>query len=101
MDESVHTVNAAAVVLAAAARSSTGLHRHHNHLQQQLLRDDHATAATVSQADRCSRLLLLLASARSDKLTNSYNTTVLSCSARLPSCVCLPCLTSCRLKMLG
>lgn len=49
MDESVHTVNAAAVVLAAAARSSTGLHRHHNHLQQQLLRDDHATAATSGQ----------------------------------------------------
>jgi hypothetical protein len=43
-DESVHTVNAAAVVLAAAARSSTGLQRnHHQHLQLY----DHAPAGTV------------------------------------------------------
>ncbi|XP_051181656.1 uncharacterized protein [Lolium perenne] len=42
-DESVHTVNAAAVVLAAAARSSTGLQRnHHQHLQLY----DHAPAGT-------------------------------------------------------
>jgi hypothetical protein len=52
-DESVHTVNAAAVVLAAAARSSTGLQRnHHQHLQLY----DHAPAGTVRPPKFSTRL---------------------------------------------